>query len=201
MKADDHWTPPLTIQLEDLIWDDRPEAQCWTRVVGLALVGTHVVLSLEDGGQLELDRVVPVRVRRPTGPPDDAGLDDVTIAGLYAGDVGPAGAAVADHARVPRPASAGSRPGVPDFTRDAELVGIYGGDLDHVMDAMGTGHPEERARTLRDEETRKHLADAAAHPAPRPEEVDEADSEEEQAARMAGWYAGDLGAVVRDGDR
>lgn len=200
MKADDHWTPPLRITLEDLIWDDRPEAQHWARVVGLALVGSHVLLTLEDGAQVTLDRVVPVRVRRPAGPVDDGGIDESAIAGTYAGDVGSAGVAVADHARVPA-ASAETRPGVPAFTRDPELVGIYGGDLDHVMDAMGTGHPEEPARTLREEETRKHLADAAAHPPVPPEEVDDAEAEEANAARIAGWYAGDLSSVMRERDR
>lgn len=200
MKADDHWTPPLHIELEDLIWDDRPDAQRWARVVGLSLAGDHVVLTLDDGASLALNRVVPVRVRRVAGPPDDGVNDETSIAGMYAGDVDSAGAAVADHARVPAPPAGRTRPGVPDFTRDPELVGIYGGDLDHVMDAMGTGHPEEPARTLREAETRKHLADAAAHPPEPAEEVDDSEAEEAQAARIASWYAGDLGSVIK-GDR
>jgi ribosomal protein L12E/L44/L45/RPP1/RPP2 len=86
---------------------------------------------------------------------------------------------------------------VPAFARDPELVGIYGGDLDHVMDAVGAPSHDARARTLRDEVTRRNLAEAAAHPPARPEAVD-SEGEEAQDERMAGYYAGDLRSVLEN---
>jgi hypothetical protein len=195
MYTDADWTPPLLLTLEDSIWDDRTDAPGWVRIVGLALDGDHVQVTLDGspGRVLRLPAVVPIHVLRATPVGEEGAVDD-QMASWYAGDVDSVGAAMTAHAQ-PAPPVPGPGRAVPAFARDPELVGIYGGDLDHVMDAVGAASPDARARTLRDEVTRRSLAEAAAHPPARPETADP-DAEEAQDERMAGYYGGDLGSVL-----
>ena len=92
-------------------------------------------------------------------------------------------------------APTGQRPST--FERDPHLVGIYGGDLDHIMDAMGTGPGDQAARSRR-AEVQRSLAEAAAargEHAPQPGEPETDEITEAVEARMAGWYAGDVDFV------
>jgi hypothetical protein len=195
MYFDVDWTPPLELTLEDSIWDERLDVPGWARVVGLALDGDHVRVTLDDpeGTVVRLPGIIPIRVKRTAAVGEEGAVDD-QMAAWYAGDVDSVGAAMTAHAQPVAPAPDPGR-AVPAFARDPELVGIYGGDLDHVMDAVGAASHDARARTLRDEVTRRNLAEAAAHPPARPEAAD-AEAEDSQDERMAGYYGGDLGSVL-----
>jgi hypothetical protein len=197
---------PTQLRLGDAIWDAHPTTATWARVVGLALSGEHVVVTCEGDPQpLRLPAGAPIAVQR-TGlhfpdPVDEAGVDE-RIAGYYAGDVASAGAAVADRTLArqqgtpPRASDQGTRA----LVRDPSLTGIYGGDLDHVMDAV-TGHEADpQASARRAAATQQRLAGASSAPAAGHADADE-DTDEAVVEHMQGWYAGDLGAVVQNTDR
>jgi hypothetical protein len=79
-------------------------------------------------------------------------------------------------------------------------VGIYGGDLDHIVDAMGAGDPNVAARELRVAAIQRTLAAARAEHAPQPGEAETDEITAAVEARMAGWYAGDVGFVAEHRD-
>lgn len=190
--------PALHLSLSDMIWDDHPAQQRWLGIVALALDAHHVVVTCEGDDQvLRFPGDVLVSVRRivPAVPQtgDDAEVQAL-IAAAYPGDVATARAAAAAHAHAhgaPTPSSSPTRP-----YPNSHYEGLYGGDLDHVVDAVG-GSPDLQPRDLRDAATRRHLTDPhdssgiAAPTAETDEEIDE---------RMSGWYAGDIDAIVRRRD-
>jgi hypothetical protein len=189
--------PALQISLADMVWDDHPEQQRWLTVVSLALDVDHVLVTCAgDDKPLRIPVDVLVGVRRFIRSVPQSGDDEMhdQIAGYYPGDVASATEAVAAHTDAhlpPRPASAPTQP-----YPNAHYEGLYGGDLDHVVDAVG-GTPDAQTRDLRHAAT-KRLSDArdasiVAEP--------DTETDEELDERMAGWYAGDIGYVVDNKDQ
>jgi len=186
---------PTQLTLEDLIWDDHDGHHSWCRVVGLAADGEFVIATCEgDGAPVRLPVSRPVRVRHRAAEPlaeaDREAAEDDIISGYYAGDVESAVAAAAQ----PRPTP------VRSVTTAAEphYDGVYGGDLDHIVDALGTTPADRDARDRRAAAYRRRAADAA-----KTAEVDDAaaaDANESVDERMAGWYAGDIDALRHKDD-
>jgi len=167
--------PAIQLSLADMVFDDHTGLQRWVRVVGLAIDGDHVQVMCE-GDDLPLR--IPVgalvaarRVAHPGAHGDDPDMHD-RMSGWYPGDVDSASAAVAAHAQEPARAPDG-QPAYPN----AHYEGLYGGDLDHVVDAVG-GVPDADTRSRRDEATRRHLTQAqrALADAGLPVEEDDDDS-------------------------
>jgi hypothetical protein len=185
--------PALHLSLSDMIWDDHPTQQRWLGIVGLALDAQHVVVTCEGDEQalrIPVDTLVGVRRVMPVSHTSDDAEVQALIAAAYPGDVATARAAAAAHADAhgaPRPSSTPTRP-----YPNSHYEGLYGGDLDHVVDAVG-GSPDSQTRDLRDAATRRHMSDphdssGVAEPT--------AETDEELAERMAGYYAGDIDSIV-----
>lgn len=191
--------PALHLSLSDMIWDDHPAQQRWLGIIALALDDHHVVVTCEGDDQVlrvPVDVLVSVRRIMPAVPQtsDDAEVQAL-IAAAYPGDVATARAAAAAHAdahAAPRPSASPTRP-----YPNSHYEGLYGGDLDHVVDAVG-GSPDLQPRDLRDAATRRHLTDA--HDASAVAEPT-AETDEEIDERMSGWYAGDIGFIVDNKDK
>lgn len=191
--------PPVQLTLEDSLRITVEGRARWAPVLGLVRTGDIVVVTCAGlDTALALAAAVPVVVLRSDASAfgEDGEVDEV-MSGWYAGDVSQVGEAVTDHSRAVAAggAPAGQRPGA--FQRDPHLVGIYGGDLDHIMDAMGTGPGDQAARSRR-AEVQRSLAEAAAargDHAPQPGEPETDEITEAVEARMAGWYAGDVDFV------
>ena len=186
--------PALQLTLADLVWDDHPEQQRWLTVVSLALDVDHVLVTCAGDQQplrIPVDALVGVRRLVPAVP--QVGDEDelhARIAGYYPGDVASATQAVADHTDAhlsPTPSGSTSQP-----YPNSHYEGLYGGDLDHVVDAVG-GTPDEATRDRRLEATRRHLTERRDAP---DAEQPTTESDEELDERMSGWYAGDIGFVV-----
>ena len=118
---------------------ESPEGPRWSRVVALTLDDDLVVATCEGHpGPVRLPAHMSIRVRRQIVAGDACDADDESaveagMATWYPGDLGAAGSAVVAHASVdgqPRP---------PAGTDDemSHYPGLYGGDLDHVVDALG----------------------------------------------------------------
>jgi hypothetical protein len=191
--------PALQLSLADLVWDDHPEQQRWLTIVSIVLDGDHVLVTCAGDEQplrIPADAFVGVRriVRTSPHPGDDADMHAL-VAGHYPGDVAAASAAAAAHAdahQPPRPSGSPTQP-----YPNAHYEGLYGGDLDHVVDAVG-GTPDPQTRDLRHAATQRHLADAPAGSAAA---EPTAETDEELDERMSGWYAGDIGFVVDNKDQ
>jgi hypothetical protein len=198
MTVDVDRIPALQLSLADMIWDDHPEQQRWLSVVSLALDGDHVLVTCAgDSVSLRIPAEAFVGVRRliPAVPhTGDEAEVNAQISGYSPGAVASASAAVAAHAdahRPPKPSAPMTHP-----YPNSHYEGLYGGDLDHVVDAVG-GTPDVATRDLRNAATRRHRTDpqdassVAGPTAETDEEIDE---------RMSGWYAGDIGFVVDNKD-
>ena len=199
MTVDFDRIPALQLSLADMIWDDHPEQQRWLTVVSLALDVDHILVTCagdDEPLRVPVDALVGVRrlVHAVPSAGDEAEVH-AQISGYYPGDVASASEAVAAHAdahQPPRPTGAPTQP-----YPNSHYEGLYGGDLDHVVDAVG-GTPDAQTRDLRDAATKRHLTEArdasgAAEPT--------AESDEELDERMSGWYAGDIGFVVDNRDK
>lgn len=180
----------LELCLGDAIPVPGSEPREWTRVVGLALDGGSVVVTgAEDAVTVRLrpDAAIPV-VRAAALPADlaDEVAFDERMFGWYAGDVAAAGAAVAGHAADLRTVAARQDP-TPGhgLQRGADLVGIYGGDLDHVVDALG-GRDDAQARAARAQAAQRSTA--AARPAAPVDDDDSDDDAVEAAERVTGAF-------------
>jgi hypothetical protein len=196
--------PPLRLTLDDSIRIGDSAHGQWARIVGLAVDGDRVLVTcVNPDVQLRLLPDVRVAVHRAGAVNDtleEFGVEE-RIADYYAGDVDAAGAAVTDHRTDHEPIP--SSRVAPELPRNPDLVGIYGGDLDHIVDALG-GTTDAQARARRDEALQRSLAEHAENSnekAEQPNPDAEAEAEELVAQQMAGWYAGDLGAVVENRDR
>jgi len=199
MTVDVDRIPALQLSLADMVWDDHPEQQRWLTVVSLALDADHVLVTCagdERPLRIPADAFVGVRRLVPAVPHtgDDAEVH-AQISGYYPGDVALARAAASAHAdahQPPRPSAAPTQP-----YPNSHYEGLYGGDLDHVVDAVG-GTPDTETRGRRHEATRRHLTDphdsssVAGPTSETDEEIDE---------RMYGWYAGDIGSIVDNRDK
>ena len=191
--------PPVELTLEDSLRITVGGRAGWAPVLGLVRTGDIVVVTCAGlDTALALDASVPVVVLR--SPPSAYGEEeaDEEMFGWYSGDVAEAGEAVSEHSRFVASGAGtpvGERPST--FERDPSLVGIYGGDLEHIMDAMGTGPSDAEARARRAEAQRSLAEAAASHPdhAPQPGEPETDEITEAVEARMAGWYAGDVDFV------
>lgn len=198
MTVDVDRIPALQLSLADMVWDDHPEQQRWLIVVSLARDVDHVLVTCAgDQLPLRIPADALVGVRRIVAAHTHGGDEDVhaQISGYYPGDVASASAAVAAHADAhlpPRPSATPTRP-----YPNSHYEGLYGGDLDHVVDAVG-GTPDAGTRDLRRAATKRHLTDprdasGVAEPT--------AETDEEIDERMAGWYAGDIGFLVDNRDK
>ena len=196
---------PARLCLSDSLLLESPEGPRWSPVVGLALDGDLVVATCAGHGDpVRLPAHMSIRVRRSGPVASDADDESDVEAGMatwYPGDLGAAGSAVVEHASVDgraRP-SAGSE-------ADAALShypGLYGGDLDHVVDALGGAPGDLSPADLRAAAFQRSVAARRGGPAPAgggDEAVDEAVDEEEADAavdeQMSGLYTGDLGHLV-----
>jgi hypothetical protein len=186
--------PALQLSLADMVWDDHPEQQRWLMVVSLVLDVDHVLVTCagdERPLRIPVDARVGVRRIVPAVPQagDEAEVH-AQISGYYPGDVSSASAAVAAHAdaHLPRQ-SAGART---QPYPNSHYQGVYGGDLDHVVDAVG-GTPDAQTRDLRNAATRRHLTDP--HDASSVAEPT-SETDEELDERMSGLYSGDVGCLV-----
>jgi hypothetical protein len=200
--------PPVQLTLEDSLRITVEGAPRWAPVLGLVRTGDIVVVTCAGlDTALALAASVPVVVLRTDQSAFGAdGEVYEAMSDWYAGDVAQAGEAVTEHARVGARTGAGGDPesAAPaagsrrsTFERDPSLVGIYGGDLDHIVDAMGAGTTDQDARSRRAAHERS-LAEAAAaraDHAPQPGEPETDEITEAVEARMAGWYAGDVDFV------
>jgi hypothetical protein len=167
--------PAIQLSLADMVFDDHTGLQRWVRVVGLAIDSDHVQVMCEGDDQpLRIPAgalVAARRVAHPAAHGDDSDMHD-RMSAWYPGDVDSASAAVAAHAQEPARAPDG-QPAYPN----AHYEGLYGGDLDHVVDAVG-GVPDADTRIRRDQATRRHLTQAqrALADAGLPVEEDDDDS-------------------------
>ncbi len=183
--------PALHLCLADMVFDDHAGLQRWVPIVGLTLDSEHVLVMCDGDEQpLRIPAGSLVAVRRPQHPGQhsDEDLHD-RMSGWYPGDVDSASAAVAAHSQAPQQAAAGSLP-----YPNSHYEGLYGGDLDHVVDAVG-GTPDAETRGRRDAATRRHLtaaiqgSDASSDPAGE-------DEDSELLGRMGDGYVGDVRHLV-----
>jgi hypothetical protein len=200
--------PPVQLTLEDSLRITVEGTPRWAPVLGLVRTGDIVVVTCAGlDTALALAAAVPVVVLRTDQSAFGAdGEVYEAMSDWYAGDVAQAGEAVTEHAKVgsrtgaaavPEPAAPAPGAQRSTFERDPSLVGIYGGDLDHIVDAMGAGPADEDARSRR-AAVQRSLAEAAAtrdDHSPQPGEAETDEITEAVEARMAGWYAGDVDFV------
>jgi hypothetical protein len=185
---------PGRLCLSDSILLGSGDDARWARVVGLALDG-HDVLATCAGqpAPVRLAGSVAIRVQREHGegePGDDEGLEHGIATG-YPGDLRAAGSAVLQHA-----AAAGqSQPGGSDADI-SHYPGLYGGDLEHVVDALG-GTPGDLSPA--DLRTAAFQRSVAARRAAEAAEADEADDEDSDDDRLSGPYSRDF--QPSDGDQ
>lgn len=180
--------PALHLCLADLVFDDHAGLQRWVPIVGLTLDTDHVLVMCQGDEQaLRIPAGALVAVRRPelVGPHgDDSDLND-RMSGWYPGDVDSASAAVAAHSQQSPQPPAGSLP-----YPNSHYEGLYGGDLDHVVDAVG-GTPDAETRGRRDAATRRHLTQSTPQAEPAQDDSAE-DDDGELLGRMGDGYIGDV---------
>lgn len=186
--------PAVQLSLADVVFDHHACQQRWVRIVGLVQDGDDVLVTCEGDEQpLRIPAGALVAARRNPSPSggDEADIQQ-GISEWYPGDVSSANAAVREHARTPTPDPAGTKP-----YPNAHYEGLYGGDLDHVVDAIcGTADTETRGR--RDEAFRRRRSQARREGEARQPAGDE--EEGELLGRMGDGYAGDVGHAFRPQD-
>lgn len=199
MNVDVDRIPALQLSLADMVWDDHPEQQRWLTVVALVLDSDHILVTCAgDERPLRIPADARVGVRRIVPPVPQAGDEaevHAQISGYYPGDVASASAAVAAHADAHLPLHTPVARTQP--YPNSHYEGLYGGDLDHVVDAVG-GTPDPQTRDLRQAATRRHLT--APHDASSVAEPT-AETDEELDERMSGLYSGDVGGLVDTRDK
>lgn len=197
MDADVSRIPATRLCLSDELLLETPEGPRWSRVIGLALDEEHVLAICEGQADPVRMRVLAsIRVRRAgQAPPDheDEAAVESGMATWYPGDLRAAGSAVIQHAAADgRGADAAKQ----DDTI-SHYSGLYGGDLDHVVAALGGTPADLSPADLRAAAFQRSVA--ARRDTPRAGEVEEDDAEavDEQ---ISGLYAGDLGHLVQRRD-
>ncbi len=158
MSVDVDRIPALHLSLADAVFDDHEGLQRWLRVVALAAENGDVLVTCEGDDQVlrfAADALVAARRADVTGfEVEDVDMND-WISTSYPGDVDSAAAAVVAHARD----RSGSGAQTPRTAPVAHYEGLYGGDLDAIIDALGAT-PDARTRVLREAATRRHLTEA-----------------------------------------
>lgn len=195
MNADTDRTPVLRLTLDHYLQSTQGT---WLRVVALRLDGSEVVVTCRDASaSLRVPRTAVLLARQAGATEDPAEERDLEgrMAGWYAGDVHAAEEAVDEHGHdLPArelPRIAYGHP-VPEFSRGPELVGVYGGDLEHIRDSLGSqDEVDARSRALR-REYERGLAEAYHEDGspPKPE------ADDVVLEQMASSYSGDLDAVA-----
>jgi hypothetical protein len=175
----------------------------WVRVTGLTLAGPDVVVALGPDSSVRVPAGHLVRARLSGALGDPAEEVEDHMAEWYAGDVQAAQSAVGAQSSEAPPGPTPPRVAfghpVPELVRDRSLVGVFGGDLDAVLDTLGAADADaEQARERRAAVQRDHAGSPAAHedgspPDPLPDEL--VDQE------LSSIYAGDLGSVPRQSRR
>lgn len=180
--------PAVQLSLADVVFDDRAGQRRWVGIVGLSRHGDDVLVTCSGADQplrVPAGSLVATRRHATTGPGDETEIK-VRMSDWYPGDVDSASAAVMEHSRSTEPTPTASEP-----YPNVRYEGLYGGDLDHVVDAVG-GTPDTETRGRRDEATRRRQTAA------RPVAEDAADSgeddegEAEMLGRLGDGYAGDV---------
>jgi hypothetical protein len=197
MDADVSRIPATRLCLTDELLLETPEGPRWSRVIGLALDEEHV-LAICDGqaDPVRMRALASVRVRRPgTATPDQE--DEAVESGMaawYPGDLRAAGSAVIQHAAADVRGADGAKP---DEDAISHYPGLYGGDLDHVVAALGGTPADLSPADLRAAAFQRSVA--ARRDTPPAGEADDDDTEavDEQ---ISGTYAGDLGHLVQRRD-
>ena len=187
---------PGRLCLSDAIQVGAADAGRWARVVGLARDGHDVLVTCEgEPGPIRLAGSVAIRVQRDPRGERDAGDDESVEAGIatwYPGDLRAAGSAVLQHAaRDGQPGAAGE----PDVDI-AHYSGLYGGDLDHVVDALGGAPGDLSPADLRAAAFQRSVAARRAAAAAG---ADADDDEGDDDDHMSGPYSRDFKSS--DGDR
>lgn len=188
--------PATRLCLSDELLLQTPEGPRWSRVIGLALDGEHVLAICEDSEDpVRLSVQASLRVRRAarvvTDLEDDAAVED-GMATWYPGDLRAAGSAVIQHASADGQGAAAEASGEGDGI--SHYSGLYGGDLDHVVAALGGTPADLSPADLRAAAFQRSVAarrDASTDANPDDDESDEAVDEQ-----ISGLYAGDLGHLV-----
>jgi hypothetical protein len=194
MTVDVDRIPALHLSLSDMVWDHHPQQQRWVRIVGLALDDDHVIVTCEGDDQvigIPAQALVAVRRPGPLGPPGDDAEVHETMSGWYPGDMASASAAVSAHAQ-----RSAVRPAPTKASPIAHYEGLYGGDLDHIVDAIG-GVPDAETRDLRAAATRRHLAEGQQEPS----DGDASETDDDGTDNQADWYVGDVGYIVDNRDK
>jgi hypothetical protein len=195
MDADSDRIPALRLTLDHylpLTGDD------WVRVLALRLDGSDVVVTIGPDSTFRVPTMQLVYARLSGSLTDPAEEVDQHMAHWYAGDLMDAEYAVGSHeapaTRRPGPRVAYGQP-VPELVRDRSLVGIFGGDLDAVLDTVGTPDPKAgRARELRATAERGIAThEDGSPPDPLPDDL--------VAEELSSHYSGDLEAVPRRSER
>lgn len=171
----------------------------WVRVTGLTLAGSDVVVAIGPDSSFRVPAAQPVRARLSGALADPTEEVEAHLGQWYAGDLPAAERAVDSHdsdstPRSARPRVAYGHP-VPELVRDRSLVGIFGGDLDAVLDTLGAEDSDTgRARERRAEAQKGQAEGQATHedgspPDPLPDEL--------VSEQLASFYGGDLDALPR----
>jgi hypothetical protein len=198
MDADVSRIPATRLCLSDELLLETPEGPRWSRVIGLALDEEHVLAICEGQADPVRMRVLAsIRVRRAgQAPPDheDEAAVESGMATWYPGDLRAAGSAVIQHAAAD---GQGADAAEQDDDAISHYSGLYGGDLDHVVAALGGTPADLSPADLRAAAFQRSVA--ARRDTPRSGEADEDDAEavDEQ---ISGLYAGDLGHLVQRRD-
>lgn len=177
--------PAVQLSLADVILDEHTGRRRWVGIEGLLRQGDDVLVTCHGDEQpvrIPAGSLVATRRHAAVGPGDDAEIK-VRMSNWYPGDVDSASAAVLEHSRTAKAAPTANEP-----YPNAHYEGLYGGDLDHVVDAIG-GTPDTETRGRRDEATRRRQTAA------RSVDEDSGDDDEGEAellGRMGDGYAGDV---------
>lgn len=181
---------PRRLCLSDAIVVGAGEGARWARVIGLALDGADVVATCEGEPQpVRLAGSVAIRVRRDASGERDTGDDESVEAGIatwYPGDLRAAGSAVLQHAAADR------GPGAPAAPDDdvSHYSGLYGGDLDHVVDALGGAPGDLSPADLRAAAFQLRVAARRAEAAADAEEAEQAEDDADD--HLSGPYSRDF---------
>lgn len=193
MNPEVYRVPAVQLSLADAVFDDRAGVERWLRVVALAVDGDDVLVTCQGEAEaLRLPSRQYVAARRSGTPEAVAVAEDVDMnewmSLSYSGDVASATAAVAAHAK--------DQPVVePEPMLDDPVAhyegGLYGGDLEAIIDALG-GTSDARTRVLREAATRRHLAEAQGPGSSTPGRSADLD-DDDLIDTLSEWYVGDGG--------
>lgn len=162
----------------------------WLGVTAIAFDGPDVVVRVMDARPIRMPRTAVVRARlRDERVGEDPGALEIQMSGWYAGDL-EALQAVAPAAAVTSNACCGAHP----LVRDPSLTGIYGGDLDALVDSFGVATEADQAARSRRTQAEAHVCSAPQ--SGRPPKIDD---DEVLTHLMSGYDGGDVSALASRG--